>query len=222
MPLHDVQLVLASHDRAIYRALTPCWENVRNVFCAKLGGSLDLGKITKVNVYLGSEGPGAPHEELKGILACYAGAFEVDRFMAMAPDAQDEWALMTVETALTTVAEHLGVDAGPIHEAATDTRTAGFTHVTVSKKASKRHPGKAISARTDIIFRRGGGGTNVVLTIVDSDGTVLASENVATDQFWNGIRHGVGTGVWEGDRFVIRNRSGKVFYESEPFHGPGA
>ncbi len=214
MPFRDVQLVLEDRSDKKLLIAEQYFENIRNVFCSKLGKKWRIGDVSKLIIKLGSRK--TPPKEVwdGGFWEICRDDFDVAAFWASSIAEQDEIALRLVETSLIELAEYVQVDPAPACAAAQATREAGFRHVREYQKASRQHPGNQLMAKVFITYRRGGWGTEAEVRFFDRRKNLLGTERILKDELWSSVYFDLWRGEWRDDTFEIVDRVGKRRFRS--------
>ncbi len=214
MPLRDIQLTLENRSVKELLYTEQCFENIRNVFCGKLGKNWRAGDVSKLIIKLGSRKTPPKAVWSGGFWEICRDDFDLAVFMAASKAEQNEIALRLAEISLIELAEYFHVDPAPVRAAAQATREAGFRHVREYKKASRQHPGNQLMAKVFITYRRGGWGTEAEVRFFDRRKNLLGTESIVKNQLWLTVHFDLWRGAWRDDTFEIVDRVGKTYFKS--------
>lgn len=217
MIFRDVQLIYYGKSAELRleqnRFLMEIWENLRNIFCINLPTKLDLGGISKVNIYLGNfDGSAFESPSSNGIAAFRRSDFIFDEFCTLSDHDKQETSLFYIEDSLRQICRILNTPEQTIIDlaaAAAAVREGNFEIRKVYKKTTKWNKNRSLKAVTKLHHKTGG--IDVDLFILDPKENIVAQYKIIEGRFWEGVWFDLWKGVWQGSNFVIENRVGTVF-----------
>lgn len=217
MIFRDVQLLhygkLGEDRFEQNRFLMSIWENLRDIFCINLPEKMDLGGISKVNIYLGSfDGSAYESPSSNGIAVFRRADFIFDDFCALSDHEKQEASLFYIENSLLQICQILNTPEKTVHDitaAANTVRANNFELRRVYKKTTKWNKSRSLKAVTELHHKAGG--IDAYVFMLDAKENLVAQYKIIEGRFWEAVWFDLWKGYWQGSNFVIENRVGKKY-----------